>query len=99
VVAARVAEARAAAAQRLAGTGWRTNAEIPSRALADRWPLPGAVTAAADRALQAGWLSTRGRADVLRLAWTIADLAGRTTPTTDDVAEAVNLRQPSTRSS
>jgi magnesium chelatase family protein len=95
VVAARVAQARAAAAHRLAGTGWRTNAEIPSPALADRWPLPSSVTAAADRALQTGWLSTRGRAGALRLAWTIADLAGRTSPTAADMAEAVDLRRPS----
>lgn len=94
VVAARVARARAGAAQRLAGTGWRTNAEVPDRALADRWPLSRSVTAAVDRAVETGWLSRRGHAGVRRLAWTIADLDGRTTPTADDIAEAIDLRQP-----
>jgi magnesium chelatase family protein len=31
-------------------------------------------------------------ADVLRVAWTVADLAGHTVPGADDVAEALGMR-------
>ena len=92
IVAKRVAEARAAAAERLAGTGWRTNADVPGTALRSRWRLPVRVTALADQALHSGWLSARGYDRCLRLAWSIADLAGRVGPTEDDVNEAVGLR-------
>jgi magnesium chelatase family protein len=91
-VAARVAAARATAAARLAGTGWRTNAEVPGPELRTRWRLPAAVTASADRALDRGELSARGYDRVLRLAWSICDLAGRERPDPTDIAEAVTLR-------
>lgn len=92
LVAKRVAEARAATAERLAGTGWRTNAEVPGTALRSRWRLPSRVTELADEALHGGWLGARGYDRVLRLAWSIGDLAGRTSPSADDVDEAVGLR-------
>lgn len=91
-VAARVATARAAAADRLAGTGWRINAEVPGSALRTRWRLPASVTAGADTVLDRGGLSARGYDRVLRLAWSIADLGGRLTPDVTDVDEAVHLR-------
>ncbi len=78
VVAARVAEARARAARRLAGTGWRTNAEVSGR-----W-LRGAGSPIDLRALEVavdrGTLSLRGADRALRVAWTLADLAGRPRP-------------------
>jgi magnesium chelatase family protein len=42
-------------------------------------------------------LLTRGRADlrefaVLRVAWTLADLAGRAVPGADEIAEALGMR-------
>jgi magnesium chelatase family protein len=43
----------------------------------------------------AGRLSARGVDRVLRLAWTVADLAGRDRPGPDDVATAVRLRTSS----
>jgi magnesium chelatase family protein len=91
-VAARVAAARALAADRLRGTGWRINADVPGPALRSRWRLPAAVTAAADARLDRGELSARGYDRVLRVAWSVSDLAGRTGPTATDVAEAVALR-------
>jgi magnesium chelatase family protein len=91
-VAARVVAARAAAAERLAGTGWRTNAEVPGPQLRTRWRLPSGVTAAADLLLDRGQLSARGYDRVLRLSWSIADLAGRGRPVATDVEEAVHLR-------
>jgi len=91
-VASRVAAARAAAAERLRGSGWRINADVPGPALRSRWRLPPAVTASADTRLDRGGLSARGYDRVLRIAWTVSDLAGRTRPTATDVEEAVALR-------
>jgi magnesium chelatase family protein len=92
IVAKRVSGARDAAAERLAGTAWRTNAEVPGTALRTRWRMPSRVTAAADEALHGGWLGARGYDRVLRIAWSLSDLAGRTSPDAGDVAEAVGLR-------
>jgi magnesium chelatase family protein len=91
-VAVRVAAARAAAGTRLRGSGWRVNADIPGAQLRTRWRLPAAVTAAADNQLDRGALSTRGYFRILRVAWTISDLAGREYPTGADIAEALTLR-------
>jgi len=45
-----------------------------------------------DRALDRGWLSLRGADRVLRIAWTVADLAGRFAPNREDVGTALALR-------
>jgi magnesium chelatase family protein len=92
VVARRVGEARAAAAQRLAGTGLAVNSQIPGRLLRERWAVPRASLRLAERALERGALSVRGFDRVLRVAWTVADLAGRSVPDADDVAEALGMR-------
>lgn len=92
-VAMRVRVARDAAAQRWAHTPWRSNAEVPGAALRSYpWLLPRATIAPAEDYLQRGQLSARGFDRVLRLAWTIADLAGRAVPATTDVAEALFFR-------
>lgn len=88
----RVAAARAAAADRLAGTGWRTNSEVPGQVLRHRWRLARSVRRAADEALNHGRLSARGYDRVLRVAWTLADLAGRASPDAGDVGAACQLR-------
>ncbi|MEJ3744136.1 YifB family Mg chelatase-like AAA ATPase [Actinomycetes bacterium KLBMP 9797] len=93
VVADRVAKARAAAAARWSGTGWRTNAEAPGPALRrPEWQLPPRDTQQLRRLLDCGTLSARGFDRVIRMAWTIADLDGRHRPDRDDVAEATQLR-------
>jgi magnesium chelatase family protein len=92
VVAARVAGARAAATQRLRGAGLRLNAQVPGRLLRERWPIPRAALGLPERALERGALSVRGFDRVLRVAWTLADLAGRTVPGPDEVAEALGMR-------
>jgi magnesium chelatase family protein len=92
VVAARVATARAAAAERMQGSGMSLNAHVPGRLLRDRWPVPRASLALAERALERGALSVRGFDRVLRVAWTLGDLSGRTVPSADDVAEALGMR-------
>ncbi|MDO8121002.1 YifB family Mg chelatase-like AAA ATPase [Isoptericola sp. b490] len=89
-VAARVAEARARAARRLAGTGWRSNAEVSGRWL--RGPGAPGDTRAVDQGLDRGTLSLRGADRVLRVAWTLADLAGIAAPRDREITRAVSLR-------
>ncbi|SCE05878.1 magnesium chelatase family protein [Streptomyces sp. DvalAA-19] len=92
VVAARVREARARAAERLAGTPWTTNSEVPGHELRTRLlAAPGAL-AAAERDLERGLLTARGLDRVLRVAWTVADLRGAPRPEARDVAVALELR-------
>lgn len=91
-VAARVGEARDRAAARLDGTPWRANSEVPGHELRTRWHTdPGAV-AAAERDMERGLLTARGMDRVLRVAWTIADLAGHDRPDAQDVGLALQLR-------
>jgi len=93
VVAVRVAAARAAAIGRWHAHGWRTNADVPGSALRRRpWRLPRAALVAVEGHLDKGLLSARGFDRVLRVAWTLADLAGRSIPAEDDVTEAVFFR-------
>ena len=86
------AAARAAAAERLAGTGLTVNSQVPGRLLRERWAVPRPSLRLAERALERGALSVRGFDRVLRVAWTLADLAGRPVPGTDEVAEALGMR-------
>jgi magnesium chelatase family protein len=92
VVAGRVTQARAVAATRLAGTGLSVNSQVPGRLLRERWPVPRTALRLAERALERGALSVRGFDRVLRVAWTLADLAGRSAPGADEVAEALGMR-------
>jgi magnesium chelatase family protein len=91
-VAERVAAARAAAAARLVGTGLTVNSQVPGRLLRTRWAVPRSSLALAERALERGALSVRGFDRVLRVAWTLSDLAGRAVPGPDEVAEALGMR-------
>ncbi|WP_322752122.1 MULTISPECIES: YifB family Mg chelatase-like AAA ATPase [unclassified Frankia] len=94
VAAERVQRARQAASRRLAGTPWRTNAEIPGPALRRMWPLPAGVTRPADLAFESGHLTARGLDRVLRVAWTLADLAGVACPGPTQLGMALDLRLP-----
>jgi magnesium chelatase family protein len=90
-VALRVLGARDRAAHRLRGTPWRLNAEVPGSELRRTWPpAPGALHAV-ERSLERGQISARGVVKVIRVAWTVADLAGRPRPTRDDCAMALGL--------
>ncbi|MCX4532326.1 ATP-binding protein [Streptomyces sp. NBC_00841] len=92
VVAARVREARARAAERLAGTGWTTNSEVPGHELRTRLlAAPGALMEA-ERDMERGLLTARGLDRVLRVAWTVADLRGADRPEASDIAVALELR-------
>jgi magnesium chelatase family protein len=93
VVARRVVAARAAQSERLSGTPWSCNGEVPGSWLRGPLRLGAATTTDLDRGLDRGALTIRGYDRVLRAAWTIADLEGRPVPVRDDVALALTLRQ------
>jgi magnesium chelatase family protein len=93
---ARVTEARERQARRLARTPFRINAEMDGRTAAERARLEPGAEAALQRAYGRGLLSARGRHRVLRVARTIADLAGRERVPREDVLTALSLRQSST---
>ena len=91
VVAKRVETARDRAAVRLRHTPWRLNAEIPGRDLRRSFaPGPGAL-APLERAMDLGEISARGVDRVIRVAWTLADLAGVARPTVDETSYALGL--------
>jgi magnesium chelatase family protein len=92
IVAERVAAARSAQATRLAGTPWRTNATVPGVWLRERLGPDRGLVSDLDRALDRGLLSLRGVDRVLRVAWTLADLAGRPAPRRADIGQALLLR-------
>jgi magnesium chelatase family protein len=87
-----VAAARERARNRLAGTPWALNAQVPGPYLRRELKLDSAVTRSLDSALDKGRLSMRGYDRCLRLAWSCADLAGRSQVNEEDVAKAVLLR-------
>jgi magnesium chelatase family protein len=92
VVAERVVEARDRQRRRLVGSGWQTNGEVSGTYLRRHLPLPDGLQAV-DEAVDRGRLSARGVDKVLRLAWTVADLAGRDVPGRDDLAVALAMRR------
>ena len=92
-VAERVARARAAQAERWAATPWRLNSHVPgARLRRTPWRLPSSTTVDIDRALDRGALTLRGYDRVLRVGWTMADLAGRSRPGREDLGQALTFR-------
>ncbi|MGO3251508.1 MAG: ATP-binding protein, partial [Microbacterium gubbeenense] len=90
----RVVAARERAAERLADTPWRTNAETTGTWLRDGpCALSGPPRYTLETALSRGVLTLRAHDRVLRVAWTIADLAGRESPTAADVGRALFLKK------
>jgi magnesium chelatase family protein len=92
-VRARVAAARAAAEDRWRPHGIRTNAEVSGALLRRRFRLSQQAMKPLRTAVDSGRLSIRGMDRTLRVAWTLADLAGRTSPEIDDVTTALGFRQ------
>jgi len=91
VVADRVVAARRRALRRLAGTPWRLNAEVPGSELRRRFvSAPGAL-APLDRAMELGEISARGLDRILRVSWTLADLAGKQRPGAEETCYALAL--------
>jgi magnesium chelatase family protein len=91
VVAARVAAARERAAARLHGTPWRLNAEIPGSELRRSFPPAPGSLAPLERAMDLGQISARGVDRVIRVAWTLADIAGIARPTVSETSYALGL--------
>ncbi|MEN8650628.1 ATP-binding protein [Streptomyces sp. 21So2-11] len=91
-VAGRVREARERAAARLDGTPWTTNSEVPGHELRTRWQVAPGALGAAERDMERGLLTARGLDRVLRVAWTVADLAGCDRPDVRHVDLALELR-------
>lgn len=92
----RVAEARHRAAVRLRDTPWSTNVEVSGAWLRTGPRVPGSdVRRPLDAALHRGSLTLRGYDRVLRVAWTLADLAGRDTVGIDDIGRALFLKKGS----
>jgi magnesium chelatase family protein len=90
----RVAVARDTAAARWQPHGFRTNAEVSGSLLRRKFRPSNAAMAPLRIALDRGLLSIRGLDRTLRVAWSLADLAGRSSPGLDEVAAALSFRQP-----
>ncbi|GJO40779.1 YifB family Mg chelatase-like AAA ATPase [Mycobacterium marinum] len=90
----RVAQARNAAAQRWQPHGFRTNAEVSGPLLRREFRLGNSAMVPLRTALDRGLLSIRGVDRTLRVAWSLADLAGRAAPGLDEVSTALSFRQP-----
>lgn len=91
-IASRVHEARERAAGRYSETSWRTNSEVPGHELRTRWRVRAGAMDPAEREMERGMLTARGLDRVLRVSWTVADLAGRDSPSDGDVRTALELR-------
>jgi magnesium chelatase family protein len=90
-VALRVIQARDRAARRLRGTPWCLNAEIPGSELRRTWPPAPDSLGVVERCLDRGQISARGVVKVIRVAWTLADLAGKSRPGKDECNAALGL--------
>ncbi len=89
----RVARARAAAAERWQPYGVRTNVEVAGSLLRQRFRLSHNAMEPLRQAVDRGVLSIRGVDRTMRVAWTLADLAGRVQPGLEDVKTAMGFRQ------
>jgi magnesium chelatase family protein len=90
-VRARVQLARQRSTRRFAGLPWQVNAAIPAGELRRTW-RPDAQGAELLHSVERRSANLRGPDRILRMAWTVADLAGRDRPGVDDIAVALGLR-------
>jgi magnesium chelatase family protein len=89
----RVTAARDAAMERWRSHGFRTNAEVSGQLLRRKF-RPGSTAMKPLRdAVERGVLSIRGVDRTLRVAWSLSDLAGHTSPGLAEVATALSFRQ------
>ncbi|MDT0117877.1 YifB family Mg chelatase-like AAA ATPase [Microbacterium sp. PRF11] len=88
-----VARARQRAAERWRDTPWRRNADVPGTWLRGPAAPASGVLEPLDSALRRGALTLRGYDRLLRVAWTVADIAGHDDLQLDDVGRALYLRR------
>jgi magnesium chelatase family protein len=88
-----VQAARERQGARLAGTGVATNAAMTQRLVREAVHADAGAHAALREAYQQGRLSARGHQRILRVARTIADLAGSDRVRAEHVNGALSLRQ------
>lgn len=89
-----VAAARERANRRWRSTRWTRNADVPGAWLRQgTLRLPATTRSPLDRALERGALTLRGYDRVLRVAWTMADLAELDRPGIDEIGRALHLRR------
>ncbi len=91
VVAERVAVARDRMTRRLSGTVWRLNAEVPGADLRRSFSPESKALRSLDRAMELGQVSARGADKIVRVAWSVADLAGKARPGCDEINVAIGL--------
>jgi magnesium chelatase family protein len=90
----RVAEARRRAARRLRDTPWRRNSDVSGAWLRQGPLAPQApIRRPLDAALQRGSLTLRGYDRILRVAWSLADLAGDDRLGLDHIGRALYLKK------
>ena len=95
VIRQRVIQARHIAAKRFKDQPWTLNSAIPSRALRTLYkPERSAMNFLHDE-LDRERLTARGLHKIIRLSWTLADLAGHEIPNLEDVKKAHILREGS----
>lgn len=88
----RVATSRAKAAKRFTGLGYSLNSEIPAKSLRTEFrPERHGMNFLHDQ-LDKELITARGLHKVIRLSWTLADLADHSIPTLRDVQGAYQLR-------
>jgi magnesium chelatase family protein len=91
VVADRVREARQRSARRLADTPWQLNAEVPGSELRRCYRPADGSLAPLERAMDLGQVSARGTDRIIRMAWTLADLAGQPCPGRAEISTALGM--------
>lgn len=91
-IAARVAAAVQRQQHRLAGTPWQRNGEVPGPDLRRLFPPDRDAMRVLTDSVARHQQTARGADRVLRVAWTLADLADTDRPGVDEVSEAGLLR-------
>jgi magnesium chelatase family protein len=94
LVRTRVIAAREAARERWRETPWKTNSQVSGAHLRSAGIRPPASTSRSlDRALERGQITMRGYDRILRVAWSLSDLDGATSPSGDHLGRALFLRK------
>ena len=92
VIQNRVGLARNIAAARFRSEGWSINGDIPSRALRNSYQPDRRALDFLHTELDRENITARGLHKIMRLAWSIADLAAHSQPTLEDTEKAYLLR-------